>query len=213
VRPVDVERQRRALKFIAENAFMDKSFGLTPEILAKLGAMQWFDGPGSDRRADIPVHDVVLGVQGSAMSMVLNPSTLGRVLDNEMRTPAGQDALTVPEVFHELRTYVWGSLKPSGGNGQARSTYTAREPMLSSLQRNLQRAHLDRMISLSTGASWPNASGNAVTTLARQELRDILGMIEHTLEANGLDDYTRAHLADARERITRALDAAYIRRD
>ncbi len=213
VRPVDVERQRRAMRFITENAFMDKSFGLTPEILSKLGALQWFDGPGSDRRADVPVHDMVLGVQGSAMTMILNPSTLGRVLDNEMRTPTGQDALTVPEVFAEVRGHVWKSLKPGGGNGEARTSYTARDPMITSLQRNLQRAHLDRMIALSTGASWPNASANAVTTLARQELRDIGAIIDKSLGMNGLDPYSQAHLADARERITRALDAAYIRRD
>lgn len=213
VRPVDVERQRRALQFITDNAFKDDSFGLTPEVLAKLGALQWFDGPGSDRRADVPIHDVVLGVQGSAMTMVLNPTTLGRILDNEMRTPEGQDALTVPEVFTVVREQVWASLKPAGANGTARTSFTAREPMISSLQRNLQRAHLDRLISLATGAGWPNASANAVTTLARLELREIGGRIDRTLELNGLDPYSAAHLTDARERITRALDAAYIRRD
>ncbi len=212
VRPVAVERQRRALEFILENGFEDDAFGLTPEILAKLGAEQWFDGPGGRGRADVPIHDTVLGVQASAMTMLLNPTRLGRVLDNEMRTAEGEDALTVPEVFSEVREKVWSSLEPVYGNGSAKHSYTSREPMISSLQRNLQREYLDRMIALSVGTSWPNASYNSVTTLARNELRAVDEMIEKTLKTES-DPYTDAHLVDARERINRALEAAYIRQD
>lgn len=211
VRPVEVERQRRALDFILAHGFEDKSFGLTPEVLERLGTEQWFDGRGRDR-ADLPVHDTVLGVQASAMTMLINPTRLGRVLDNELRTPQGEDALTVPEVLEKVRGKVWASLTPVHGNGDATHSYTARDPMVSSLQRNLQREYLDRMIPLAVGTSWPNASSNAVTTLAREELRTVDGMLEKSLEAES-DPYTTAHLADARERIARALEAAYIRQD
>lgn len=211
VRPVEVERQRRALDFILNNAFEDKAFGLTPEILAKLGAEQWFDDRRGNDRADLPVHDVVLGVQASAMSMLMNPTRLGRVLDNEMRTPQGEDALTVPEIFEKVRDKVWASLDPKFGNGGPHE-FNARNPMISSLQRNLQREHLDRLIDLATGANWPNASANTVTTLARLELREIDRMIADALGTD-VDPYSKAHLVDARERIGRALEAAYIRRD
>lgn len=211
VRPVDAERQRRALQFILDNGFDDKAFGLTPEVLEHLGTEQWFDGGRRDR-ADLPVHDTVLGAQASAMTMLINPTRLGRVLDNEMRTPPGQDALTVPEVFDSVRAKVWSSLKPIHGNGSSTHSYTARDPMISSLQRNLQREYLDRMIPLAVGTSWPNASYNTVTSLAREELRTIDGMIAKAMETDS-DPYTTAHLNDARERIARALEAAYIRQD
>ena len=209
--PVPAERQRRALDFILDNAFDDRAFGLSPEILAKLGAEQWFDGRGGNERSDVPVHDTVLGVQASAMSMLINPTRLGRVLDNEMRTPPGQDAVTVPEILEKVRDKVWGSLEPKFGNGHSHE-FTAREPMISSLQRNLQREHLDRLIQLATGTRWPNASANTVLSLARRELREIDGQIKGALE-HDLDPYSEAHLVDARERIARALEASYIRQE
>ena len=210
--PVEVARQRRALKFILDNSFDDKAFGLTPEILTRLGAEQWFDGPGGRERADLPIHDTILGAQASAMTILLNPTRLGRVLDNEMRTPEGEDALTVPEIFTQVRERAWASLAPVYGNGSSHHSYTARDPLISSLQRNLQREYLDRMIALAVGTSWPNASYNTVTTLARDELRAVDEMISKVLPKD-MDSYSHAHLVDAKERIKRALEAAYIRND
>ena len=60
--------------------------------------------------------------------------------------------------------------------------------------------------------SWPNASANTITTLARQELRELKGGIQSRLEKGKLDDYSEAHLRDAHERIGQALEAAYVRK-
>ncbi|MCW5776970.1 MAG: zinc-dependent metalloprotease [Phycisphaeraceae bacterium] len=205
IRPVDVERQRRALKFIIENAFRDEAWGLTPELLAHLGTEQWPDSNWGDPQ-DVPIHDQVLGAQASAMTMLMNPTRLRRILDNELRTASGEDALTVPEVLRAIRNEVWSPLAnpPRGA--------TARNPYVSSLRRNLQREHLDRLIDLATGMNWPNASGKTLATLARQELRDIRAAIGDRPEAQGIDPYSKAHLADSRERIDRALEAGYLRR-
>ncbi|HRQ71825.1 MAG TPA: zinc-dependent metalloprotease [Phycisphaerales bacterium] len=205
IRPVDVERQRRALKFIIENAFRDEAWGLTHELLAHLGTEQWPDSNWGDPQ-DVPVHDQVLGAQASAMTMLMNPTRLRRILDNELRTASGEDALTVPEVLRAIRNEVWSPLAnpPRGA--------TARNPYISSLRRNLQREHLDRLIDLATGMNWPNASGKTLATLARQELRDIRAAIGDRPEAQGIDPYSKAHLADSRERIDRALEAGYLRR-
>ncbi len=203
IRPVDVERQRRAVELICANAFDESAFGLSPELLAKFGADQWFDERGS--QPDWPVHDQVLGVQASAMSMLLNPTRLRRVLDNEQRTASGEDALTVPEILEHVRESVWIS-------DDSRQNYSVREPMVSSIARNLQREHLDRLIDLATGLRWPGASGATISSLARQELREIQGTVE-AMQKRSPDSYTSAHLADAGERIAKALDAGYIRRD
>ena len=83
-------------------------------------------------------------------------------------------------------------------------------PSLSALERNLQRAHLDRLISLATTTSWPNASRNTVTSLARHELRALRDAIDKASGA-GHDTTTTAHLVDALERIDAALEAIYVR--
>ena len=118
---------------------------------------------------DYPIHDQVLGIQATAMTMLLNPTRLRRIQDNELRVPAEEDALTVPEVMTAVRQAIWAEPE--------RRAYTERQPMFSTLQRNCQREHLDRLIALSRGMSWPNASGATITTLARQQLRDILAQI------------------------------------
>lgn len=202
IRPVDVERQRRALAMICANAFTESAFGLTPDLLAKLGAEQWWDEGGNDPQ-DWPVHDQVLGMQASALSMLLNPTRLRRILDNEQRTPAGEDALTVPEVLEHARDAIWSYDSDKGG-------YTARNPMLSSVARNLQREHVNRLIDLATGMRWPGASAATIQTLARQELRAVRASIDAMLKRNP-DAYSKAHLSDAAERIDKALDASYIR--
>ncbi len=204
IRPVAVDRQRRALHLICESAFDEKAFGLSPELLASLGTEQWWDENGNDPQ-DWPVHDQILGMQASAISMLLNPTRLRRILDNEQRTPAGEDALTVPEVLDAMRRSIWEVPPPDGA-------VTNRNPRISSFSRNLQREHLNRLIDLATGMRWPGASAPTIQTLARQELRRIHEILDG-FQGGDLDDYTRAHLADARERIDKALDAAYIRAD
>ncbi|MEZ6317231.1 MAG: zinc-dependent metalloprotease [Phycisphaerales bacterium] len=136
VRPVEVERQRRALKFVVDHAFGDEAYGLTPAVLAKLGSDNWYD-QGFETAPDWPVHDRVLGVQASAMTMLINPVRLRRVQDNELRTPPGEDALTVPELLETVRGAVWTPVKAKAGG------YTDRDPMISSIRRNLQSEHLE----------------------------------------------------------------------
>lgn len=129
------------------------------------------------------------------------------VKDNELRVAAGDDALTIPELLNGIREAIW--LEPGTPAG---AHYTDRDPMFSSIQRNLQREHLNRLIGLARGMRWPNASGATIATLARQQLREIRQSISE-YAGNDLDDYTEAHLDDSAERIDRALEAAYLRVD
>ncbi len=201
VRPVDAAQQRRALRFIVDHAFDSKAFGLDPEVLAYLQSDNWYDEGYTTPHA-WPVAQSVLGVQASAMTGLINPQRLSWVMDNELRTPAGEDALTVPEIFRTVREKVWAMPAPRG-------SYTERSPRIGQLERNLQMEHLSRMISLATGMRWPGASGRTIQALARQELRAIQDLIG---EPAG-DAYSVAHLHDARERIRRALEASYLRQE
>ncbi len=202
--PVPVETQREALKFVLDNTFTDDAYGLTPELLTKLHTDSWSDENWNADRS-FPIHDQVLGLQAATMTNLLNPTRLRRVLDNEARTEQGKDALTVPEILTTVRTAAWTELdNPSSARA------TDRKPMISNTRRNLQREHLNRLIDLSRGYGWGGASGEIIATLARQELRDLKAKIEGVNMARA-DSYTKAHLADASERIDSALDATYLR--
>ncbi len=203
-------KQRAALAFVLENAFRDEAYGLTPQLMARLGSDEWWEDSGFLGGAAWPVHDRVLGIQSSVLSRLMNPMVLGRVYDNEIRTPATEDTLTMPELLGAIRAEVWSELKDA-----AARPYTARQPMISSMRRNLQREHLNRLVGLATGerlSGWTGASARSMVGLVRQELRDLKAAIEKApLQTS--DPYTRAHLTEAMERITRALEAAYLRQD
>lgn len=205
VRPVDAAQQRRALKFIVDHAFDSKAFGLDPETLSYLQSDNWYD-EGYGTAHAWPVSQSVLGIQASALTGLINPQRLAWVMDNELRTPAGEDALTVPEIFTALREKIWELPDPEG-------TYTNRAPLVGQLERNLQMEHLTRMINLATGMRWPGASGRTIQALARQELTTLQAKAMLYAKVRGIDDYSSAHLRDANERITRALEASYLRNE
>ncbi|MBL8815536.1 MAG: zinc-dependent metalloprotease [Planctomyces sp.] len=210
-KPIDVvpaEQQRRALNFVVNNAFRDEAFGLSPELVVAMGLDKWEDVPGSMfEDATWPIHDRIMGIQASALTSLMNPTTLKRVYDNEFRVPADQDSLTLPELLTTVSTGVWAEL-----DAKAEGAYTARKPLISSLRRNLQREHLERLIDLTLPGNAQGAAGRAISSLASDQLRQIVKKIEaaQAAAADRHDPYTSAHLAQARDRITKALDADYI---
>ncbi len=152
--PVSAERQRKAMEFVFKNAFRDEAFGITPQLLERLTNDKWADeGIRSMGESTFPIHDRILGYQASALTMVMNPTTLRRVFDNEQLVPADQDAVTLPELMDKLFNEVWSEL-----NAKAEGEVSARKPRISSWRRNLQREHLERLIDL----AMPTDS-NAVT--------------------------------------------------
>lgn len=204
--PVPAAEQRKALKFVLENGLRDGSLGLTPEFLSHMGMDQWWDEWGGGD-PDYPAVDTLVAYQTSTLTRLMNPTTFRRVMDNEARIPAGQDALTVPELLSAIRTEVWNELaNPSSTKA------TAREPMVSASRRSLQREHVSRLVALATGRTWPGASGRTLATLAREELAAVQAIVDKA-PADRLDPYTRAHVSETKERIKRALDAAYLRAD
>lgn len=209
--PVSAKKQRRALGQVIEYTFSDDAYGLTPELMNKMSVDKWWDGGGFRTIATDPqlsVHDMVVGVQSAAMTMVMNPSTLRRVYDNEFRIPSDEEAITLPEVLETISAAVWSEL-----DGRVTDHFTARDPMISSLRRNLQAEHLDRLIDLTLpSGEISGAAGRPIANLAGHHLRKIHTKVDNTLkQANSkIDPYTVAHLEEAKSRIERALEAQYI---
>jgi len=59
--------------------------------------------------------------------MLMNPTTMGRVYDNEFLTPADEDMITLPEILGDIRSAVWSELENA-----KEGAFTARKPMISS---------------------------------------------------------------------------------
>jgi len=202
---VPVELQRDALKFVVENAFRDESYGLTPELLLHM--------PG-DHFADYftqvtnehawPVHDRVMGIQASTLSQLLNPTVLRRVYDNEFRIPEDEEALTLNELLTTVSDSIWTEL------GKApRGKFSERKPAISSLRRNLQSEHIQRLMDLGLSRRG-GAAMKPIANLAAMNLRDLKTKLEKSAKSTKLDAYTKAHLQDALLRVTKWIDAQYI---
>jgi len=207
---VPAQRQRDALKFVIDHAFYDKSFGITPDLLAHTTVDKWWDNVRTVfEDAAMPIHDRVMGMQASALTMLLNPQTVQRVYDYELFVPDDQDALTLAELMDTVTESIWSEI-----GEQPTKKYTDRKPMISSLRRNLQREHLDRLLDMAFETSGFNSSAKPVKMLAVMHLRSIKKNVDHVLEASDqLDPYTLAHLQEISTRVGKALDAGYLYRD
>lgn len=206
VTPVEASKQREALEFIADYAFKDDSFGLTPELLQYMARDTWTASWSSDHT--FPVHDRIMGFQASVLTMLLNPTTLRGVYDNEVITPTDQDALTLPELMETITAAVWTEVMavPAG-------TFTARKPMISSLRRNLQRSHMERLFDLAGPGNQFSAAYKPISNIAVMQLRQLserIGRIVDGPAAGRVDPYSKAHLSEAKLRIDKVLDAQYV---
>ncbi len=140
--------------------------------------------------------------------MLLNPTTLTRVYDNEFRTPSDDDALTLPELMQSLVDAIFTELDAA----KSESTFTDRKPMISSLRRNLQSSMVDRLIGLSTS---DRRMPRPIRTLAVHHLKQLNDTVAGVIADTGkgsLDGYTFAHLEDLTDRITKALNSVYTER-
>lgn len=212
VQVVQAEQQRAALKWCIDNSFDEKAFGLTPELLTKMTVDKWMDQGGfreAMQEPAYPIHDRIAGIQSAVLTMLMNPTTLRRVYDNEFRIAADADAVTLPEVLEGVTNAVWSDIEKA-----PTQRFTARQPMISSLKRGLQQEHLTRLIDLTFPSAYLGEASKPVSNLAVAHLRKLQAKLATLVGEKGtnadLDPYTSAHLSEAKLRIDKALDAQYI---
>jgi len=208
IEAVPATAQRAALKWIVDSSFKDDAFGLTPAILQRIKA----DSLVSDEsfRFDeptFPIHDRIMGLQSSVLTMLMNPTRLRRIYDNESLVEEDKDAVTLPELMDTVSAAIFTEL-----DKRSDAKFTARKPMISSLRRNLQRELIDRLIDLSQPGGDDSAASKPISNLALAHLRQLKDKVANALKADpaGIDPYTKSHLEDAKIRITKALEAPYI---
>ncbi|TWU13462.1 hypothetical protein CA54_22970 [Symmachiella macrocystis] len=191
-------QQREALQLLEDSVFSDAAYEIPPELFNHMSPARWSHW-GSDvaDRSDFPVHETIALWQNRILDQLLSSLTLDRVADNELKTPADQDALTVAELISRLTQSIFSEV-----DAIQPGEYTARKPAISSLRRNLQRSYLKRVSHLVL-----QQPGDAAVVAAAQ-----IGELRHSIDnllagKIELDIYTRSHLQDISLRIGKILDA------
>jgi hypothetical protein len=199
---VSAERQREALALLEKRMFAAEPFTFPPALLNQLVATRWLHwGATPVSREDYAIHEVVLMWQDRILGNLLDPATLSRIRDGELKVAADEDAFTTAELLERLTKSIMHEVHATGPGD-----YTPRKPAVASLRRSLQRAYVTRLAGLAMGSapSLPDAQ-----PLATMHLRRIDQSID-ALRAKGdvkLDDVSWAHLAELQARIETVLDA------
>jgi hypothetical protein len=169
--PVEADRQRKAVEFLNEHAFHTPKELVSPEITARLEA----NG----------VADRILSSQRSMLTNLINEARIKRMA--EQAEHAGDSEVYGPEqMLTDLRDGIWSELKQESAK-------------IGLYRRNLQRAHVDHLVSLVPA----EAATCDLPALARHELTTLRSAIDK-LKTD--DAVTIAHLADIKARIEQGLD-------
>ena len=100
---VEAQKQRDALTLLETQMFSDQPFSFPPELYNQLVATQWLHwGSREVDREDYPVHETILLWQDRLLGKLLDPLTLARIHDSELKVPADQDAFTTAELLDRL---------------------------------------------------------------------------------------------------------------
>lgn len=181
-------RQKEAVKFITDQAFVTPTWMLDKNVLAK------FDNAG--------IVDRLRRTQVGVLNGILDFSRLNRVIDNSAKN--GPLAYEMNELFADLRNGIWSELK-TGAN-------------VDTYRRNLQRAYIERMAFLLNENETPvppqfaafagpqiDASQSDIRPMARQELKLLSSQVRASLPKYS-NPVLRSHLEDVLVRIADALD-------
>ncbi|HWN17665.1 MAG TPA: zinc-dependent metalloprotease [Gemmatimonadales bacterium] len=203
---VPAARQREALAFITQAGFGEQAYRFRPDLLSQLGPdrwRHWGSTPGADGRIDFPVHTWALAQQSSLLGQLLDPAVLARIRDAELRAQDNEPTVAIPELFATLTRAIWSEAAyPAAGSAAVPRNIT-------SVRRDLQRLYLNSLIRMIV-SPLPETPEDA-RTLARATLADLRGELDRAMARQmQLDPYTRAHLADSKERISQALSAQMI---
>jgi hypothetical protein len=189
--PVSKDRQKEAVKFLNENAFVTPTWAIDSKILRRIQA--------------VGVLATIRSAQGSVLNNLLNSPRFNRLVEQEALD--GKPAYSAVEFLADVRSGVWKEL----ADPQVR---------IDAYRRNLQRAFLD-LVNTKVNGNAPNLPANLPPELAaqlavsgdekplyRSELRSLNASIASAIGKAG-DRETSAHLEAARDQIAKILDPKF----
>jgi len=188
--------QRRAVAALRDHLFAPDAFDLPDDLLNKLQPERYPDfefSVYSVPQVDYPIHQSVLTAQNTALERLYSPLVVERLLNNMERFKPGEDVYTMYDMFSEVRRAVWGEITgPENVN---------------SFRRQLQLAHLDRIIGIYL--SLPTQYPADARTLAANDLDTLEGAARRAAGAGTLDEMSRAHFKEVLRQIEAAKSASH----
>jgi hypothetical protein len=218
--PVSGSKQRDALKLLVDQILSDQAFKFSPSLLRRLTTEHWYHW-GSDMYlsaggVNYPIYDRILAIQRIVLNQCLNGGVLSRLQNQQLQAEDGGNPLRIEEIFQNLTDGIWSELA-SGSDSKKVSASTIR--------RNLQRDHLRRLATIVLGNRRSPLEdlygyvvflgGSSVPADARSLARLHLGNIATRIDKKlgmpdaEIDDTTRAHLTECRQRIAKVLESSY----
>src|ERR1051325_1957817 len=172
-------RQVAAGRLLNENAFAAPAWAVKPDILRRIEAA------GALARVN--------QAQERILNSLLNNARFDRLVEQEAID--GAAAYRPADFMVDLRRGIWSEIEP--GN--------ARVLRIDVYRRNLQNSYIDLLAAKLNGRP---AVTDEYRALIKAELRDLSAAIELAMHRQ-TDRETRAHLADARDQIAKALDPKF----
>ena len=192
--PIPRERQRAAVQFLQDNLFTTPTWLLDPAILRRL------EPDGSVARIN--------SAQRGILSTLMSDDRMARLVEYEA-LPGATNTYPLGEYLGDLRSGIWSELRTSSVR-------------IDAYRRGLQRSYVE-LVAAKLAAPAPSTprvsssaqTGQAITAPSRgsTDVKAMLRMELRTLDRDlaaaqgkAADAMTRAHLAEARWQIERALD-------
>lgn len=188
--PVQLPRQRAALRMLTDSLFKTDSFKFTPAMISRLGA----DHFAQQGRADVSVGGRVLALQAGALDQLMSDAVAVRLVDSQEKLDDRRQALSLDELYGTVQGAVWSELKSGKDIG--------------GMRRNLQREHLKRLVAalLRVSASTPADVRSLQRENALKLQRELRGAMGRPISREA-----KAHLSESYETLSQALKASMLR--
>ncbi|MDB9313113.1 zinc-dependent metalloprotease [Spirulina sp. CS-785/01] len=197
---IPVEKQRKALTILAKYVFSDEYLVFPPQLLNQLAPSRWNHWEDDRPRGslDYPIHEIIVVRQFRILRSLLSGDRLSLLRNNELKTDDPKSILTMPELYETLKQNIWSEVVQEGGQN------------ISTLRRSLQRIYVKMLVAMVLDDYTVPEDAQTLAWYQLRELKDAIGgVLRH--HGRGLDIYTKAHLEETRDRITKTLDARYER--
>ncbi len=122
MKPIELAKQREAIRLLQEEILSDKAFHFKPELLVHLAPDQWRDsGFWFCPSYQYPLLESVSSLQRFVVSQLLDPEALRSLQEVSLHAEPGK-TLEMPEIFRALTDSIWKEL-PVGAapKGRARA--------------------------------------------------------------------------------------------
>ncbi|MBE9122248.1 zinc-dependent metalloprotease [Tychonema sp. LEGE 07199] len=194
--PIALSQQREALATLDKYVFAQDAFSFAPDLLNKLAPSRWarLGSPALVFPLDYPIGDRITFLQRFVLRVLLSPTRLARLRDVELKS-APETALRLPELFDTLLHDIWKEvLQPS------------KKMQISTFRRSLQREHLAILMGMVLRKTSAPEDARTLAWYELRQLREGLSKSIRNLDRNA-DAYTRAHLEETRDRISKVLNS------